>query len=257
MKAPAFQFYTGDWLKDPQLSMCSPSTRGVWMDLLCAMHELGRCGQVTGTVEQLCRLCRCTAAEMSAALTELESTKTATTSDRNGTVTVICRRMQREYKERVLTNARVRKHRGLDDVTEEKRRSNDASSSSSSPSPSTANKDSPNGGAGAPEPEEIPKAVNVERAIWGWGVQMFKDDGMKEADARSLLGKLAGDYTKPILAQGIAITMTANPVERKDYLIKVLKGLRNGKPGNDSQQEPANIQRIRENSERFIRPRTA
>src|SRR5688500_14639992 len=98
MKAPAFQFYPGDWLKDPQLSMCSPASRGVWMDLLCAMHELGRSGQVTGTVDQLCRLCRCTAAEMSAALTELESTKTASVSERNGVVTVICRRMQREHK---------------------------------------------------------------------------------------------------------------------------------------------------------------
>ncbi len=26
-KLPAFQFYTGDWLKDPELSMCSPSTQ--------------------------------------------------------------------------------------------------------------------------------------------------------------------------------------------------------------------------------------
>jgi hypothetical protein len=134
VKAPAFQFYTGDWLKDPQLSMCSPATRGVWMDLLCAMHELGRSGQVTGTVEQLCRLCRCTTAEMRAALAELDSAKTAQISDRNGVVTVICRRMQREHRERTLTNARVRKHRHGEEQETVKRSGNVTSSSSSSSS---------------------------------------------------------------------------------------------------------------------------
>lgn len=99
-KLPAFQLYSGDWLKDPQLSMCSPATRGIWMDLICAMHELGRCGQVTGTVEQLCRICRCTSAEMTAALDELHETRTATITERDGRWTVINRRMSRESHER-------------------------------------------------------------------------------------------------------------------------------------------------------------
>lgn len=38
-KKPSFQFYPGDWLKDPALRMCSPAARGVWMDLLCLLHE--------------------------------------------------------------------------------------------------------------------------------------------------------------------------------------------------------------------------
>ena len=36
-KAPAFQFYAMDWLTDPSLRLCSPETRGVWIDLLCWM----------------------------------------------------------------------------------------------------------------------------------------------------------------------------------------------------------------------------
>jgi hypothetical protein len=134
MKLPAFQFYPGDWLKDPELSMCAPATRGIWIDILCAMHELGRSGQVTGTVDQLCRLCRCTAAEMSAALTELTNTKAALTSERNGVVTVINRRMQREHKERVAGKERVKKYRSNGNVTDEKRNGNAPSSSSVSSS---------------------------------------------------------------------------------------------------------------------------
>jgi len=38
-KLAAFQFYPGDWLKDPALSICSPGARGVWMDVLCLMFE--------------------------------------------------------------------------------------------------------------------------------------------------------------------------------------------------------------------------
>jgi len=39
MKLPAFQFYPGDWLKDPNLRRCTHAAKGVWIDLLCLMHE--------------------------------------------------------------------------------------------------------------------------------------------------------------------------------------------------------------------------
>ena len=116
--------------------MCSPSTRGIWMDFICAMHELGRIGQVTGTPDQLCRICRCTAAEMNIAIAELKATKTAEIHERNGSVTVICRRLQREFRERLTGRERVWKHRRneidapveIPDVTEMKRGSNAPSS---------------------------------------------------------------------------------------------------------------------------------
>jgi hypothetical protein len=118
------QLEVGDWLRDPQLSMCSPATRGIWFDLLCVLHELGRSGQVTGTPEQICRTCRCTPAELVAAIAELSTTGAADIHDRNGVVTIINRRMQREHKERVMTAERVRRHRSNGEVTEGKHESN-------------------------------------------------------------------------------------------------------------------------------------
>lgn len=38
-KKPSFQFYPGDWLKDTALRLCSPAARGIWMDMLCLLHE--------------------------------------------------------------------------------------------------------------------------------------------------------------------------------------------------------------------------
>lgn len=39
MKLPSFQFYPGDWMKDPNLRRCSQAARGVWVDMLCLMFE--------------------------------------------------------------------------------------------------------------------------------------------------------------------------------------------------------------------------
>jgi uncharacterized protein YdaU (DUF1376 family) len=74
------QFYVDDWITDPALSMCSPTTRGIWIDLLCAMHRSGRAGEIVGTDDQIARLCRCSAEEARAAIAELEQTGAADVS---------------------------------------------------------------------------------------------------------------------------------------------------------------------------------
>lgn len=39
MKRPSFQFYPGDWLRDTALRSCSIAARGLWIDLMCFMHD--------------------------------------------------------------------------------------------------------------------------------------------------------------------------------------------------------------------------
>lgn len=39
-KMPAFQFYPADWLKDPNLQSCSLAAKGLWIEILCKMHEM-------------------------------------------------------------------------------------------------------------------------------------------------------------------------------------------------------------------------
>jgi hypothetical protein len=97
---PSFQFYPGDWLRDPELSLCRPATRGVWIDLLCAIHQLDRSGELRGTTEQLARIARCRTEELADALTDLQTTGTADVRERNGIVTVTSRRMKRDANER-------------------------------------------------------------------------------------------------------------------------------------------------------------
>jgi hypothetical protein len=39
MKRPSFQFYPSDWLRDTALRSCSIGARGLWIDLICYMHD--------------------------------------------------------------------------------------------------------------------------------------------------------------------------------------------------------------------------
>jgi hypothetical protein len=120
-KLPWFKFYPTWWLGDTELSKCTSATRGVWMDLLCAMHQSGRSGELRGTTDQIARLARCSTVELTQALTELQATGTADVTFRNNDVTVINRLMKREAKDRTDTALRVKKHRSNNDVTEKKR----------------------------------------------------------------------------------------------------------------------------------------
>ncbi len=47
MKRPSFQFYPSDWLGDTALKACSYDAKGLWMDLLCLMHEGNPYGTLT------------------------------------------------------------------------------------------------------------------------------------------------------------------------------------------------------------------
>lgn len=77
-KQPAIMFYTGDWMKDPALRSVSIAARGLWMDLLCLMHESPRRGYLQHangkpvTAEQVARMTGCSTDEVSQLLQELE-----------------------------------------------------------------------------------------------------------------------------------------------------------------------------------------
>src|ERR1022692_1165851 len=96
MKIPHIPLYTGDWMKDTELSLCAPATRGVWIDLLCAMHEHNRCGELSGTSDQLARLARCSTSELEAALTDLQTTNAAVVDKFDDSWVIANRRMKRE-----------------------------------------------------------------------------------------------------------------------------------------------------------------
>jgi hypothetical protein len=114
-KAPAFQFYVKDWLSAPDLRMCSCSTRGIWIDLLCFMWESRDRGEVEGTMREFVRLCSCTESEFTLFTEEAKRYGFCDISvTDNGSITVVNRRMSRE--EKLKKDNRLRQQRFRDNA---------------------------------------------------------------------------------------------------------------------------------------------
>lgn len=118
-KLPWMKFNSGHWMQDPALSMCSPATRGVWIDMIASMHIAGDY-KVSGKVRPLSRALRCSSEELISAIEDLAETDTCnvTVTKSNGeklngdsNVTVESRRLKRMVSEREKTRKRVQKHR--------------------------------------------------------------------------------------------------------------------------------------------------
>lgn len=78
MKRPAFQFYPGDWLRDSALRASAVAARGLWIDMLCFMHQSEPYGylMLNGNpidVPQLSRMVGANDREVKRSLAELES----------------------------------------------------------------------------------------------------------------------------------------------------------------------------------------
>jgi len=104
-------FYVADWLA--ATSLCSPATRGIWLDLIGVMHQNDRAGSITGTVSQLARAGRCSTVEMEAAINEIVSQKIADVTRRDNVVTLTCRRMKKAENERKRAKLGMAKTRAL------------------------------------------------------------------------------------------------------------------------------------------------
>jgi len=118
-KNPAFQFYSGDWLKDPELQACNASTRGIWINLIAHMWESNPRGEIRGTLLQITRLGNTNSKQMSLFINEVGVTHFADVENTNGIYIIRNRRMIREEKEREATRERVQKHRAVTDLKQE------------------------------------------------------------------------------------------------------------------------------------------
>lgn len=105
------RFDVGAWMKDPAISSCSEATRGIWVDLLCAMFESDQCGRLANTMPVIARLGRTTVPKLRKALAELDATKSADVTFCDALVTITNRKMRREYQIREAARLRKEKSR--------------------------------------------------------------------------------------------------------------------------------------------------
>jgi len=137
-KAPAYQFYTGDWMKDANLRGCSLAARGLWIDILCLMFDAEQKGvlrsnSVPWTAQ---KVVKSVAGARARNLAELIKNGVARVARKDGAM----------YSKRMIRDELKRRHKAQaggkgGKQTGSKPRANPGSSSSSSSSPS--GKDTP------------------------------------------------------------------------------------------------------------------
>lgn len=134
-KNPAFQFYPKDWTADTG-KLC-PASRGIWIDLICNMWAQEQKGVTSGTEDELACACRCKIDEIQHAISQFERLNTCDVSrDSHGVVTLSCRRMIRDEKQRRIDSDRQKKHRRHGFVTSLSQESH-ATSPTPTPTPCT------------------------------------------------------------------------------------------------------------------------
>jgi hypothetical protein len=208
LKLPSFQFYPGDWMKDPNLRRCSRAARGMWVDILCLMFECEDRGVLsTGgepwSDEDIAAAVGGDIAEGLSCISELLRKGVA---HRNQSGAIFSRRMARDEQIR-----QERTKAGKQGGSKTQAKLKQSSKQNRTPSSSSSDSVSKETGARAPN-------------IFDVGVPLLTHGGvMTDKNARSLLAKLSQDFGNTKVAAAIAVTSMQPRANPHEYLVGVLK----------------------------------
>lgn len=104
MKRPAFQFYPADWRKDSALQSCSIAARGLWIELLCVMHECEPYGvlAINGRPMQPAQVARLVGESEKVVRSLLDEIEAAGVFSRDESGAIFSRRMLKDERIRLI-----------------------------------------------------------------------------------------------------------------------------------------------------------
>ncbi len=70
MKRPSFQFYPADWQANSNLRRCSHEEKGIWLDVLCLLHDQEEYGICRWSLKEIAQAIGCTSAKLSGLITK-------------------------------------------------------------------------------------------------------------------------------------------------------------------------------------------
>src|SRR3984885_16151688 len=59
MKKPSFQFYVGDWQSNSNLRRCTFAEKGIWLDVMCLMHDGEQYGVLRWPLKEIVQAVGC------------------------------------------------------------------------------------------------------------------------------------------------------------------------------------------------------
>lgn len=223
VRRPSFQFYPGDWRRDPALRTCSMAAKGMWIELMCVMHESDEYGflvvagkpmderdiaKVIGETPTFCKKI----------LKELEE-KFVFSRDSRGAI--YSRRMVKDESIRTIRaaagslggNPKLKSNLDKQKVKQNPKQKPTPSSSSSSSSSISSVTDVTGG-----QPPKAPKITDPKEIIFGYGVSMLVNAGVADKHARSFLGGLAKTHGEAELINKLRECAQAKPLQPLTWL---------------------------------------
>lgn len=204
MKRPAFQFYPADWRKDPALSTCSLAARGLWIELMCVMHESESYGvlSINGmpmTTQQIARSVGESAAVINKLMAELRAAGVFSVTE-NGSI--YSRRMVKDER---LRNVRAESGRlgGNPSLLNQKVIQKDNQTSKQAPKqiPTPSSSSSVNPNSSSLRSEELPPFAGKKKTFAVW-----------LADAKAKGEKAISDY-RPVWDYAERVGIAADWIE--------------------------------------------
>lgn len=237
MKRPSFQFYPADWRNNANLRRCSPAARGVWLDVMCVLHDSDTYGLVQWPLADLANaanapmklvreLVEKSVLKGSDKALDVAFIYTPRSGRRDGEpVTLVPTQpgpvwfSSRMVKDEYVRTIRGESSRFGEADGESPKRSpkppkGDGSSSSSSPSGNSV----PNGTGGEPPKVELTPA----ETIFHYGVPMLTNSGVSDKDARSFLGGLRKGHGDDAVIAKLRECFKAKPLAPLEWLAAAL-----------------------------------
>lgn len=105
------EFDVDAWRADEGLTLLRPASRDFWHEVILVMWKSGQRGELSGSINDLARLCRCSPTEARAAIDEIKARHVGDVTEGHGIVTLTNRRMKRAFEIRANACQRQRKKR--------------------------------------------------------------------------------------------------------------------------------------------------
>ncbi len=191
-RMPAFQFYPGDWLRDPAVRACSLEERGAWIDILSHMHAGEPRGHLTiggqaPTDAELARMIGATPAAVRRIVASLERKGVLSRTEAG---VIYSRRMVRDEHIRQVRAEAGRKGGNPILLLKQEDKQADKQSAKQNPTPSVAVAVAvaPTATTGANKPRRMPDEPWLEPAAAIW-----RNVGHAEKSTlRATVGKVVG-----------------------------------------------------------------
>lgn len=264
MRRPSFQFYPGDWQSNKNLRRCSHTEKGIWLDVMCLLHDSEEYGVLRWPLKEIAQAVSCRPADLKALVTK-GVLKGVDAGDQCKSYIYVPRSGRKNgdpvtlipeqdgplwYSSRMVRDEYVRTIRGESSRFGE----GNGAAPKGAPNPpfgdgsSTASASSPSGTTSVPDgtdagaSPEMPPGLDAKDAIFQVAVPWMVERGVPDKSARSLMGgamKQFGDDGAWELAQRL---MEERPVEPAAWLAAAInksigKGSGANRHGNFGKQD--------------------